>query len=326
MRGMGGFSGVGGLLWPILLCELNIDYDPTPFRFYHSWFDIHGFDVFVSDAWRNIDISETDAMFRMAKKLRILKGHIRKVSSDVLEERLDIKNKLSSLMNMESCELAQKDKVQWAIEDGRWTDDPNAVKKEFFSHFQIGFDTPRASRPLLDMEFPNKLSRDQASDIERSFSKEEIKQAVWDCGLDKSPGPDGFTFGFYRRFWSLIECDVVEAVNHFYNNGFCHKGGNSSFIALISKTQGANMVKDYRPISLIGSLYKIITKLLIKCDVVEAVNHFYNNGFCHKGGNSSFIALISKTQGANMVKDYRPISLIGSLYKIITKLRIRKTL
>nr|GEY69960.1 RNA-directed DNA polymerase, eukaryota [Tanacetum cinerariifolium] len=222
---------------PILPRELNIDYGPTPFRFYHSW---------------------------MAKKLRILKGHIRawlkdkkgsaakfkedlksklsiidsfinkgKVSSDILEERLDIMNKLSSLMNMESCELAQKAKVQWAIEEGRWTDDPNAVKKEFFSHFQNRFDTPRASRLLLDMEFPNKLSQDQASNIEMSFSKEEIKQAVWDCGLDKSPGPDSFTFG-----------------------------GNSYFIALIPKMQGANMVKDYRPISLIGSLYKIITKLL----------------------------------------------------------------
>nr|GFA89131.1 cysteine-rich receptor-like protein kinase [Tanacetum cinerariifolium] len=112
------------------------------------------------------------------------------------------------------------------------------------------------------MEFPNRLSSDQALDLERHFSKEEIKGAVWDCGLDKLPGPDGFTFGFYRRYWSLLEDEVVEAVNHFYNNGFCHKEGNSSFIALIPKTQGAKLVKDFRPISLIGSLYKIITKLL----------------------------------------------------------------
>ncbi|GJT55584.1 RNA-directed DNA polymerase, eukaryota [Tanacetum coccineum] len=40
-------------------------------------------------------------------------------------------------------------------------------------------------------------------------------------------------------------------------------GINSSFIALILKSQGANMVKDFRPISLIGSIYKIIAKLLV---------------------------------------------------------------
>nr|GEZ66727.1 RNA-directed DNA polymerase, eukaryota, reverse transcriptase zinc-binding domain protein [Tanacetum cinerariifolium] len=43
-------------------------------------------------------------------------------------------------------------------------------------------------------------------------SKEEIKKAVWDCGIDKSPGPDGFTFGFYRQYWKLIENDVVDAI------------------------------------------------------------------------------------------------------------------
>lgn len=37
---------------------------------------------------------------------------------------------------------------------------------------------------------------------------------------------------------------------------------NSNFIALIPKIIDANMVKDFRPISLIGSLYKIIAKVL----------------------------------------------------------------
>ncbi|GJW26689.1 RNA-directed DNA polymerase, eukaryota, reverse transcriptase zinc-binding domain protein [Tanacetum coccineum] len=45
------------------------------------------------------------------------------------------------------------------------------------------------------------------------------------------------------------------------NSKYFH-GGNSSFIALIPKTQNDNMVKDFRPISLIGSLYKIIAKIL----------------------------------------------------------------
>ncbi|GKF57332.1 RNA-directed DNA polymerase, eukaryota, reverse transcriptase zinc-binding domain protein, partial [Tanacetum coccineum] len=39
-------------------------------------------------------------------------------------------------------------------------------------------------------------------------------------------------------------------------------GCNSNFIALIPKILDANMVKDFRPIGLIGSLYKIIAKIL----------------------------------------------------------------
>nr|GFA60888.1 RNA-directed DNA polymerase, eukaryota, reverse transcriptase zinc-binding domain protein [Tanacetum cinerariifolium] len=63
-------------------------------------------------------------------------------------------------------------------------------------------------------------------------------------------------------YWSLIEDDVLEAVNYFFQNGYCQKGGNSSFIALIPKIPGAKMVEDFKHISLIGSLYKIIAKLL----------------------------------------------------------------
>nr|GEX38614.1 RNA-directed DNA polymerase, eukaryota, reverse transcriptase zinc-binding domain protein [Tanacetum cinerariifolium] len=99
-------------------------------------------------------------------------------------------------------------------------------------------------------------------DLERGVSKKEIKKAVWDCGTDKSPGPDGFTFDFYRHLWSTIENDVVEAVRYFFTNAKILKGCNSSFIVMIPKVLDANMVKDFRPICLIGSMYMIIAKIL----------------------------------------------------------------
>nr|GEZ73361.1 alcohol dehydrogenase-like 1 [Tanacetum cinerariifolium] len=55
---------------------------------------------------------------------------------------------------------------------------------------------------------------------------------------------------------------VVEAIMLFFSSGSIPRGCNSSFIALIPKTQDAKVVKDFRPISLIGSMYKIITKIL----------------------------------------------------------------
>ncbi|GJU35122.1 hypothetical protein Tco_1183476, partial [Tanacetum coccineum] len=36
----------------------------------------------------------------------------------------------------------------------------------------------------------------QMEELECDVTKEEVKQAVWDCGTDNSVGPDGFTFGF----------------------------------------------------------------------------------------------------------------------------------
>nr|GEZ33100.1 RNA-directed DNA polymerase, eukaryota, reverse transcriptase zinc-binding domain protein [Tanacetum cinerariifolium] len=60
----------------------------------------------------------------------------------------------------------------------------------------------------------------------------------------------------------IIESDVVAAVCFLFHHGLLPKGSNLSFTALISKTLDVNMVKNYRPISLIGSLCKIITKVL----------------------------------------------------------------
>ncbi|GJZ44932.1 RNA-directed DNA polymerase, eukaryota, reverse transcriptase zinc-binding domain protein, partial [Tanacetum coccineum] len=100
-----------------------------------------------------------------------------------------------------------------------WKEQPNDVKQEFLSHFQDRFAKPSERRANIDMRFPKTISEDQSQDLEREVSKQEIKTAVWGCGTDKSPGPDGFSFGFYRHFWPVIEHDVYMAVNHFFIHG-----------------------------------------------------------------------------------------------------------
>ncbi|GKD17631.1 RNA-directed DNA polymerase, eukaryota [Tanacetum coccineum] len=60
----------------------------------------------------------------------------------------------------------------------------------------------------------------------------------------------------------LLEHDIVAAVKEFISSGTFPTGCNSFFIALIPKIHDAKVIKDYRPISLIGSLYEIIAKIL----------------------------------------------------------------
>ncbi|GKA30636.1 RNA-directed DNA polymerase, eukaryota [Tanacetum coccineum] len=110
--------------------------------------------------------------------------------------------------------------------------------------------------------FYKSLNEDQNSYLVSLITESEIKDAIWDCGSDKSPGPDGFTFAFYKKFWDTIKEDVVGSVQHFFNTGILPRSCNTSFIAHIPKVPNPMVISDFRPISLIGAHYKIIAKIL----------------------------------------------------------------
>ena len=94
------------------------------------------------------------------------------------------------------------------------------------------------------------------------FSDQELKDAVWSCGGDKCPGPDGFNFNFIKEFWGVLKPEFRRFVDEFHIHGSFPKGSNASFLALIPKTTHPQSLNDYRPISLIGCMYKVIAKLL----------------------------------------------------------------
>nr|KYP35530.1 Retrovirus-related Pol polyprotein LINE-1 [Cajanus cajan] len=51
-------------------------------------------------------------------------------------------------------------------------------------------------------------------------------------------------------------------INDFHSNGRLVRGLNSSFIALVSKKDCPERIEEFRPISLIGCLYKVLSKIL----------------------------------------------------------------
>ncbi|GKC06207.1 hypothetical protein Tco_0997817 [Tanacetum coccineum] len=106
--------------------------------------------------------------------------------------------------------------IRGTFVDGEWIVDPLAVKSVFLKYFSTQFSLPVSPRICFTDQFTNRLSLVQQADLERNISNEEIKSVVWDCGTNKSPGPDGFTFEFFRRYWKLLEYDIVATVKEFF--------------------------------------------------------------------------------------------------------------
>ena len=98
--------------------------------------------------------------------------------------------------------------------------------------------------------------------LERSFEKEEILRVVKELEGDKAPGLNGFSMAFYHHCWRFVEIDVLAMFEEFFQHSKFEKSPNATFMALIPKKNGASNIRDFRPISLVGSVYKILAKVL----------------------------------------------------------------
>lgn len=100
------------------------------------------------------------------------------------------------------------------------------------------------------------------SHLSTPFAEEEIRLAVFDLGPDKSPGPYGVPLRFYHCFWSMLRSDIMQIFDSLYKGTLQLHKINNAFITFIPKKDGASTVEDYRPISLLNEIYKIVTKVI----------------------------------------------------------------
>nr|GEV11288.1 RNA-directed DNA polymerase, eukaryota [Tanacetum cinerariifolium] len=145
----------------------------------------------------------------------------------MLLTRMELSRKLYDIKQLESADFVQKSKVKWAIEG-----DEN-------SKFFHGLINKKRSQLSIREIFANGdwLTDPKAVEVlDSGVTRAEIREAVWGCGVNKSPG--------------------------FFDDGFFPNGNKASFITLIPKVIEAKFVTDFRPINLIGSVYKVVTKII----------------------------------------------------------------
>ena len=83
-----------------------------------------------------------------------------------------------------------------------------------------------------------------------------------DCARVKEPGPDGFSFSFIKAGWEFLRQDFCDMLLEFHRRGQLHEEINATFLPLDPKVLNPVDLKDFRPISLVGCVHKLLVKIL----------------------------------------------------------------
>ncbi|XP_057444081.1 uncharacterized protein LOC130736256 [Lotus japonicus] len=148
--------------------------------------------------------------------------------------------------------------------EGRWREDPSEIRLAVKDFFDQKYREVDWASPTLDGITFRHLFSANNNVLIAPFDIEEIREAVWDCDGDKSPRPDGYNFKFIKSFWHILKDDFLRMLQEFHAHGKWPRGTNTLFIALISKVDSPQGLRDFRHIFFVGCMYKVVSKILAK--------------------------------------------------------------
>ncbi|KAL6347778.1 hypothetical protein AAG906_026307 [Vitis piasezkii] len=234
-------------------------------RFENMWLRVEGFMDKVKEWWQSYNFRESPS-FVIAKKLQALKYDLKMWNKESLGDVRSqgiARDKFSHCAILEEISWRQKSRALWLKEGDSNTkffhrmanarrrgnfissltvrgirlSKEEELKEGIGSYFKSMFEDPIVRRPEVESGLFNTLDSLDNDILEGQFLIEEVLRALSDLGGDKAPRPSGFTLAFWKSCWPVVGGEVMQK-------------------------EGASDVQDYRPISLVGSLYKIIAKVL----------------------------------------------------------------
>lgn len=164
--------------------------------------------------------------------------------------------------HLQACHRRRKNRITSLNVHGTDITSERLMAQAVYDHFSstLGSNFERSRRiNLAAIGLPSV----QLGALEELFTEEEVRAVVMGLPSEKALGPDGFTGLFYKKAWEVIKADVMTAFYAFWSQdarSLHHL--NDAFMVLLQKKQHPTQIGDYRPISLIHSFSKLLTKCL----------------------------------------------------------------
>ncbi|RVX18958.1 Transposon TX1 uncharacterized 149 kDa protein [Vitis vinifera] len=304
--------------FPIILKGGGVRKGPSPFRFENMWLKVEGFKDLLRGWWQEAG-GRGRASFRVASKLKFLKDKIKSWNREVFgrvevnknlalqqvefwdrmesgrslteresELKIEAKEAFKNWVLLEETHWRQSSRELWLREgdkntgffhrmanahrrnnsmdkikiNGRWLEEEREVREGVVNAFQQLLSEDQSWKSDIEGLQLKSLNHAEAEGLEQPFTEAEIHLALMGMNGDKAPGPDGFTVAFWQCCWEFVKEEIVDVFKDFYEDKSFAKSLNSTFLVLIPKKGGAEDLGDFRPISLLGGVYKLLAKVL----------------------------------------------------------------
>lgn len=138
----------------------------------------------------------------------------------------------------------------------------DSIEEAVSLHYASVFGQAPVLGDQLDLEALGFAALDLSA-LDLPFTADEVWAAIRELPSDRAPGLDSYNGAFYKSAWTVIQQDIMEALNALLfgdNRAFSHL--NSALVVLLPKRPEAATPTDYRPITMIHSFAKLVSKLL----------------------------------------------------------------
>ena len=144
--------------------------------------------------------------------------------------------------------------------------DSNAIVNELSKYYSYLFRTKKSVNPgpLLKKLRARTITTSSRDKIDTEITEKEVRLAIRSMGKGKAPGPDLLAAEFYSTFEDLIApalTDVLTESHYFHRLPPSTKHG---IVKVCYKKKDPRDLRNYRPLTMLNSDYKVLTKILAK--------------------------------------------------------------
>ncbi|KAK3565809.1 hypothetical protein QTP86_015570 [Hemibagrus guttatus] len=150
-------------------------------------------------------------------------------------------------------------------ESGDLLSESTEIRKQTVSFYSKLYSSEWSGAQVVEDSFLvglPKLSERAARELDRELSLEELHEALQRMENGRASGIDGLPAEFYKAFWAVIGQDVLDVLRDSILRGELPLSCRRAVLTLLPKKGDLTHLKNWRPVSLLCTDYKLLSKAL----------------------------------------------------------------